>query len=104
MTPEIEPTLTPSRLYRVEISDVVYVMAGSAREAERIAKNESEACTMGAYASLNRQMPADPGWANSVPFSEGDDERTVAEIIAAWEPDYEERERAGQLRLLTAVG
>lgn len=68
------------KLYEVEISDRVYVMATSAGQAERVARNIASVHDSNYDAHLANSYYM--GWENEPPLNaDADDNRTVREII-----------------------
>lgn len=96
--------MTELKLYRVHIDGLAYVLAKDERAAESLIERaiDRPEIPFACHATLNRAAPADACWSDSLPLGEDDEERTVAEIIAAYVPDQQDMERAGQFRLETA--
>lgn len=91
------------RLYRVHITGLAYVLADDERAAAKLVEDalapSDYDLPVSCSATLNRGAAPDPAWTDSLPLGEDDEERTVAEIIAAYVPDQQDMERAGQMRL-----
>ena len=79
------------KLFKVEIDDLVYVMAKSCTEAEAEARYEISKSDIKMYAYEVKEDRYDSDWKDAIPYN-SDDDKTVGEICEELKAQKEKKE------------